>query len=201
MADPTTPGDPTLADFGPGRLWSSPIGTACPVDLTTPWTTVNAAWQQIGLTEHGHEFQDSPTVVRLGVAELKVPIVVDVTEDQRAVNFSMAEISVNKLKLMNGGGTVIAPTPPATATIYVPPSVGSVAPVQLGWESDDQSERWVWLSCKQVGRVAIPRDKGKLALIPVSFELTAVGVLPTGAPAGSDEAGYYVIVDAARAAA
>jgi hypothetical protein len=134
------------------------------------------------------------------VAELKIPVVTDVTENKRAVNFSMAEVNIRTLKLANGGGNVIPPVAPATATIYVPPNVGQLNNVQLGWEADDESERYVWLSCKQIGRVLVPRDKGKLALIPVSFRLTAVGVLPLGAPAGSDEAGYYVILDEARAA-
>jgi hypothetical protein len=36
---------------GQGHLYVAPVGTAGPTDCTTAWTTVNAAWQDLGFTD------------------------------------------------------------------------------------------------------------------------------------------------------
>lgn len=167
------PRDSAQVKIGPGRLYSAPLGTTEPVDLSTAW---GAAWIDLGYTESGHTFNYAFTSEDILVAEELIPVKVLPTSAQGTVDFSMAQITLANMKRAFNGGTITTGTGFST---YEPPDPAAQVRSMLGWESDDALERLVWRQVIQVGNISIPRGKApNKALIPVSFKLEK----PTGAP-------------------
>lgn len=150
-------GNPNAIALGPGILYIAPLGTAEPVDLTTAWTTVDAAWSQIGYTDDGSTFKYKLNTDTVEVAEELDPIKKAVNSREASVAFAMAEVTATNLKRALNGGTITTGTGIVT---FEPPDLGTEVRTMLGWESEDHTERWVFRQCFSDGEVGIDRKKG-----------------------------------------
>lgn len=171
-------GNPNNVKVGPGLLYIAPVGVAEPVNLTTPWATVDANWVAIGYTEEGHEFSSEPNFEPIEVAEELNPIRYEENTKNEMLSFNAAEMTVTNLQRAFNGGTVT--TISGTVVRYNPPAIGAAVRCAIGWESNDAEERWVFRKCVQAGNVTIARKKSPdKALIPMEFRLE---VPTTGTP-------------------
>ena len=162
-------GTPTALALGPGYLYTSPVGTTEPSDLTTPWASVSASWVALGYTDDGSEFRYSPSTDTVEVAEELDPVQVVTTGRESSVRFAMAELTATHLKLAMNGGTITVGTGIVT---FEPPDLGSESRIAIGFQSEDGTERWVYRQCFQTGDVSIVRRKGAdKAVIDTEFSL------------------------------
>lgn len=167
-------GNPNKVKVGPGLLYIAPPGSTEPVNLTTPWATVDADWQAIGYTEEGHEFSSEPSFEPITVAEELSPIRYEEADKTEMLSFAAAEMTVDNLTRAFNGGTVT--TLSGTVVRFEPPAIGQASRAMLGWESQDGTERWVFRKCVQAGTVTIARRKSpEKALIAMQFNLEVVG--------------------------
>jgi hypothetical protein len=157
-------GNPLAVRVGPGILKIAPLGTAEPADLVTAW---NVAWVDLGYTNEGSNFVFETTFENIAVAEEYDPVAILQTARSIMVNFALAEITADNMKRAFNGGTV---TIAGVIVTFDPPPAGTFTYVMLGWQADDNMERWVFRKCLQVGALDIPRKKAPdKAVIPVSF--------------------------------
>lgn len=162
-------GTPAALALGPGYLYSAPLGTTEPADLSTAWTAVSANWTLLGYTDEGSEFGYSPDTDTVEVAEELDPVQIVTTGRSSTVSFAMAELTASHLKIAMNGGTITAGTGIVT---YEPPDLGTETRIMLGFQSEDNQERWIYRQCFQSGDVSIARRKGAdKAVISVEFSL------------------------------
>jgi hypothetical protein len=150
-------GTPSNIALGPGILWIAPLGTTEPTDLTTLWTTVSAAWAQVGYTDEGSSFSYKLDTDTVDVAEELDPIKIAVNSREIKVSFAMAEVTATNLKRALNGGTITTGT---GIVIFEPPDLGTEVRTMLGWESEDHTERWIYRQCFSNGEVGVDRKKG-----------------------------------------
>lgn len=150
-------GNPSALALGPGYLYSAPIGTTEPSDLTTAWGVVSASWVSIGYTEQGSEFKYAPATGAVNVEEELDPVTIVATGRTATVTFNMSEVTATHLKLAQNGGTMTTGTGIVT---FEPPDLGTEVRAMLGFEAEDHSERWVYRQCYQTGDLTISRRKG-----------------------------------------
>jgi hypothetical protein len=176
------PMDTKTISLGPGLLYWAAAGT---VDPTTAVTgsiisdTLAVAWKQIGYTENGSEFSYELSSDDVNVAEVFDPISHKTTGRSASLAFECAELTVKNLVLALNGGTVTNTGTGATSMwTYEPPLPGNEVRVALLWQSEDNTERWIFRQVFQTGSVTVGRRKGAdKATVPVTFSLEA----PTGA--------------------
>lgn len=162
-------GTPGQISLGPGTLYYAILGTTEPTDLATAWAAVSANWLQFGYTDTGSEFHSQTSTDPVEVAEELQALADQETGRDESVVFSLAQESATLLKVAFNGGTITAGTGIVT---FEPPDLGSTAAAMLGWQSEDNTTRYVWRQCKQNGEIVIPRGKGAAkALIPCTFKI------------------------------
>lgn len=150
-------GNPAALALGPGILYVAVLGTDEPVDLSTPWETVDAGWIQLGYTDEGSTFNYSVDSENVEVAEELDPIAVALTSRELGLTFALAEITAANLKRALNGGTITVGTGIVT---FEPPDLGEEVRTMLGWQSEDGTERWVYRKALQVGSMEMSRAKG-----------------------------------------
>jgi hypothetical protein len=162
-------GNPTAIALGPGYLYAGPLGTTEPVDLTTAWTAVSAAWIALGYTETGSEFDYALTTGQVLVAEELDPLAIATTGRTSTCVFNLSQLTATNLKLAMNGGVITTGTGIVTVE---PPDLGTEVRTMLGFESEDHTERWVYRQCLQSGTMKIVRQKGAAnATIATTFTL------------------------------
>lgn len=174
------PNDPKTISLGPGLLYWGPAGTVDPTTAVTGSVisdTIPVAWKAIGYTEAGSEFTYELSSDDVPVAEVFDPITHKTTGRSGSVTFEAAEITAKNLVLALNGGTVTNSGTGATALwTYEPPNPGTEVRVALLWQSEDNTERWIFRQVFQTGSVSIGRRKGAdKATIPMTFSLEAPG--------------------------
>lgn len=168
-------GNPLAVRVGPGHLKIAPLGTTEPSDLATAWDT---DWVDLGYTSEGSNFVFDQTFEDVEVAEELDPVAIIQTKRQATVNFSLAEITADNLERAFNGGTIDDGV--GGLISFEPPAVGEYKYVMIGWEADDNLERWIFRKALQIGNVDMPRKKGAdKAVVPCSFRCTK----PEGAAA------------------
>jgi hypothetical protein len=168
---------------GAGTLWLAPLGSPEPAagvlsPITTPATSVAwpSAWTQLGYTLDGSEFDWTPKLDPLDVAEQLAPIRYVTSSVEAKVIFALAEITAAHVSNAFNGGTV------ATAsgiTTFTPPVVGGEVRVMLGWDRLDGLERILWRQCIQIGTVKQTHKRPPaMNSLPVEFvlEVPATGL-------------------------
>jgi hypothetical protein len=162
-------GTPGALALGPGSLYWGPLGSTEPTDLTTPWASVDSDWLLLGYTDAGSEFHSQTSTDPVEVAEELQELADQETGRAESLVFSLAELTATHLKVAFNGGTLTTGTGIVT---FEPPDLGSTVAAMLGWQAEDNTERWVYRQCKQDGEIVIPRGKGSAkALIPCSFKV------------------------------
>lgn len=172
------PGTPTNVRLGPGSLYVGAVGATEPTNTVAAGKFSDAinstAWVGIGYTDAGHTFTQTPAIDPVEVAEVLIPINHVATGQDYLIEFACAEITaLNLQRAFNGGTITTTGTTGTQLTKFEPPAAGAV-PTRLAilWQSDDQTERWIYRRCFQQGASGITRQKGaNKATIPVAFAL------------------------------
>lgn len=171
-------GTPTQVKVGPGRLWIAPVGSTEPTTLTADPAV---AWVPIGYTVEGSTFNATMSTEGVDVAEEIDMIRYEQTAREMNVEFAMAQLTAENLDTAFNGGTLTTSGSGAAQVVtFEPPEAGDVTRCALLWQSDDETERWVFRKCVQGGDISIARQKApNKATIPVSFRLEKPdGLLP-----------------------
>lgn len=166
MANATVPRN-ALA-IGAGVLYSANVGTSFPANtvsgsvFTDLWATAGS-WLPVGITKSGHELTYAPKVDPIE-AEEYLDVLAYVTSGRSSgVKFELMNVNLTNWKRMVNGGSGAVTTSGSGATLLstgILPAPGQEVRCMLGWESDDNTERWVAESCLQVGTLSIKRGKG-----------------------------------------
>lgn len=166
MANATVPRN-ALA-IGAGVLYSAALGTAFPANtvvgsvFTDLWATAGA-WLPIGITKSGHELTYAPKVDPIEAEEYLDPIAYTTSGRTSGVKFELMQISMTNWKRMVNGGSGALTTSGSGTTLLttgVLPAAGAEVRCMLGWEADDNTERWVAEQCLQSGTLARKAGKG-----------------------------------------
>jgi len=158
----------TSLAIGAGVLYSAPLGTAFPANtvvgsvFTDLWATAGA-WLPIGITKNGHELTYAPKVDAIE-AEEYLDVVAYVTSGRTTgVKVELMQVNLTTWKrVVNGGSGAVTTTGAGTTLLStgILPAPGQEVRCALGWESDDNTERWVVEQCLQSGTLSVKRQKG-----------------------------------------
>ena len=174
MAAPTVDGTKLLT--GPGILYWASLGTAEPTHtaagskFTDAWPV---GWSALGNTDGGHTFTDAVTTGDVDVEESYYAVKILTTGRTASWKVNLAEINMSNLKKALNGGTLTTSGSGATLiSSLTPPTIGSEVRAQVGWQSDDDTVRFIGYQAFQVGSIDVTFKKGTdKALIPVEFRL------------------------------
>lgn len=160
--------------FGAGYLYYADPGISFPANtvagsvFTDAWP---AGWFLLGITKEGHEWNYEINTEAVEAAEYLDALANVTTGRTSGINFEMMQVHATNMKRALNGGTLV--TTGAGATLrsrYTPPKVGQETRCQIGWESQDLTERLVAESAFQVGSLTVARKKGAdVATLPVEF--------------------------------
>lgn len=177
-------------DLGAGILFVAALGTTAPTgihggpDATqvpgTNGTQFGTGWTTVGYTVDGSEFDYTPTVSGIAVAESLTDLKQSITKVVYSLTFDMAEKNAQNLQLaLNAGaGTISTPADPVIHVQIVQPTAGLEPRVMLGWDRIDGLERWIFYQCLQTGALKVMHKKAPaISSLPVQFTLE---VPPTG---------------------
>lgn len=163
----------------PGYLFIAPLATAVPTNtvaasvFSDAW---GASWLPLGATEDGSALNYNSTVEAVSVAEFFDPIRYSTTGRAGSVAFNLAHFALNNWRrAMNGGITALAATSGTGATSLFtvePPTPGTEVRAMIGWESQDNSVRFVAYQCLQGGEISSAfRKAPAFGLIPCTFQM------------------------------
>lgn len=163
---------------GAGTLWAAAIGSPEPavgvlLPITSPATAVAwpSAWTQLGYTLDGSEFDWTPKLDALEVAEQLAPLRYVTSSVEAKVMFALAEITANHVSIAFNGGVI---TTASGISTFVPPIVGAEVRLMLGWDRLDGLERIIWRQCVQTGTVKQTHKRPpNMNSLPVEFNLEA----------------------------
>lgn len=185
--------------IGAGVLYSAALGTAFPANtvvgsvFTDLWASAGA-WLPIGITKNGHELTYAPKVDPIEAEEYLDPIAYTTTGRTSGVKFELMKVDLTNWKLVvNGGSGALTSSGSGTTllTTGILPGPGQEVRCALGWESDDNTERWVAEQCLQAGSLSVKRQKGSNVATytaEFNFEVGATGrpFTPYGAGTNRD---------------
>lgn len=159
---------------GMAKGYTSPVGTAMPLDTVTfdtPWTT---PWTYWGATDAGVQFNVNKNTTEHHIEEQSNPALVTVESSQFQVVTTLAEDTLETMKLAYGGGTLTTQAA-ATGTIGKKTLTLSdtLQQLALGFEGLGPEGFWRRVSIPVViaaGQVGTPyrRSNGK-RVYPVTF--------------------------------
>ncbi len=167
--------------FGPGALFWAPLGSALPANtvagsvFTDAWSAVSGnPWVPFGVTSQGSTFSYQLNTSDILVEEYIDPLGIAIDGRVIGISFDLAVISqVNLRAAMNGGTSTVTGTTGTTLTKYAPPALGAEVQIMIGWESQDNTERFIAYQCLQAGQLSIPRRKGvNYATLSVDYRVT-----------------------------
>lgn len=187
-----TPFHSAPVNVGPGILFVAPLGTTAPLGIhggpdatQTPGTNgvaFGAGWVPLGYTVNGSEFDYTPTVSGIAVAESLTDLKQAITKVVQMIKFEMAEVTAAnvQLALNAGAGLITTPVSPIIHTQITLATPGLEPRVMLGWDRADGLERMIFYQVLQTGALKVSRQKApNLSSLPVEFTLE---VPPTGNP-------------------
>jgi hypothetical protein len=159
---------------GPGTLfWTTP-GVAEPSYTVaasifdSTWT----GWFQLGITKEGSEFTYDLSQDPIQAAEYLDDIDQVTTGRVVTIKFELMRINATNLaRALNrptvtttGSGTTLRSTVKA-------PALGAELYCQIGWQSQDDTERIVMMNAFQIGGISMSRKKGAdVATLPLEFK-------------------------------
>lgn len=150
---------------GPGILYSAPLATALPANTVAagkfPTTAWGGGWLPLGATDEGSEFSDTLSVDAVEVAETYYAVTWASTGREASWMTSLAEINKTNLKAaLNGGTSTTTGVSGAEITEVGPPTVGSEVRTMLGWQSEDDTVRFIGYQVLNVGSLGLAFRKG-----------------------------------------
>jgi hypothetical protein len=154
----------TPIGVGPGYLYFGPLGSAMPTNtvagsvFTDTWP---GGWLPWGITRDGNEFQYAVTTDVIEAAEYFDPLVIVTTGRAAQVAFECITISATIMaRALNGGTKTTSGAGATLLTTVTPPQAGAEARAMIGWEAQDNSERFVMEQAFNAGTLTIGRHKG-----------------------------------------
>lgn len=164
-------------DLGPGRLYYAPLGTAEPASASA---VLPSAWNVVGYTDDGTQFEFEITSEAVEVAEEVDPIRFVQTRRSSKLTVAMAETTASRLALATGAGAARADD----ATAFEPPTPDAMLGVMLVWDREEApsatNRRWIFRQCTPSGTTTISNRKApQKRLIATTFDCA----LPDGATA------------------
>lgn len=177
--------------FGAGYLYISdpgvslPAGTVVGSVFTDTWP---AGWNLFGITKEGHEMTYDINTDTVEAAEYLDPLSYVTTGRNAGIKFELMQVHATNFKrALNGGTITVTGSGTTQRNRYTAPALGAEVRCQIGWESNDGTERLYAEQCFQVGTISINRKKGAdVATIPVEFRFE---VAASGQPFYYDTAG------------
>lgn len=148
---------------GPGILYTAPLLTAEPTSTVTgsvfgtTWTT----WLPVGSTADGWSFSDEITVENIEASETYYPVRRVTTGRAAEMTVVLQEYTISNLKRALNTGTVT--TTGSGATMFneiVPPAVGAEVRLMWGWQSEDNTVRFIAGQALQTGNIGTTFTKG-----------------------------------------
>ena len=168
---------------GPGILYTAPLATAEPSHTPTSSlfaTTAWASWVAVGSTADGWSFKDAIKTDDVMAAESFYPVKTITTSREATADLVLQEISASNLKkALNTGSATTSGSGATLLTTITPPTVGSEVRSMWGWQSEDNTVRWVAYQCLQVGSMDIKFTKGATPAqlsLSLKLELPSSGV-------------------------
>jgi hypothetical protein len=160
---------------GPGWLFHAALGSAIPTHTVSGSVFTDAwpgAWDLLGATDEGSEWNYELDTENVEVAELLDPVQVVATGRNISLNFALANISAENFKrAMNGGVITTSGSGATLLSELAPPVLGAEVKCMIGWESQDSTERLIGYQCMQTGSITTGRKKGAdKALISCEFK-------------------------------
>jgi hypothetical protein len=134
-------------------------GTVAGSVFTDAWP---AGWVPIGVTKDGNTFEHAPKTANIEVAEYLLPVRIVTTGVEDKVSFEIAEMTAKNFAFgLNGGSVTTRGGTGATLLTEVnAPVVGAEVRQMIGWESEDSTERAVYVQAFQSGSLKVARKKG-----------------------------------------
>jgi hypothetical protein len=148
---------------GPGILYTAPLLTALPASTVTAsvfgttWTT----WTAVGSTADGWQFNDALSTDDVEAAESYYPVRTITTKREAKMAVALQEFTASNLK--KALNTTTASTSGSGATLLteiVPPTVGAEVRSMWGWQSEDDTVRFIAYQALQVGDIGTRFTKG-----------------------------------------
>ena len=164
-----------------GNLGSSlPTNTVTSSVFTDDWSAVSG-WFLGGVTKEGSTFVYAVETEPITAAEYFDPLQIVTTGRTVQARLEPMLMTGTWLKrLLNGGTLSTSGSGTTLLSTYTPPAPGAEVRCMLGWESQDNTERWVIEQAFQTGSLEIARKKGAdNATMPVEFtaEVPASGFI------------------------
>lgn len=177
--------------FGAGYLYIADPGVSLPTYtvagsvFTDVWP---AGWNLFGITKEGHELSYEINTDTVEAAEYLDPLAYVTTGRAAGMKFELMQVHATNLKrAANGGLITVTGAGATTRNRFTLPVLGAEVRCQIGWESNDSTERVVAEQCFQVGSITVNRKKGAdVATIPVEFRFETAA---SGQPFYYDTAG------------
>jgi len=145
MANPALVLPELLTD--PGYLYWAPLGTALPTAVSTASAfsdTWPVAWIPLGMTVSGTDFDPNTTVSPIDAAEMIDPITYRTTARTGTISFNLLSVTATNLaRAFNGATLTVTGTTATTITQLDPPVIGTEVRAMLGFESLDNTFRWI----------------------------------------------------------
>jgi hypothetical protein len=171
---------------GPGILYWAPLATAEPSHTPTagkfPTTAWGAPWSPLGSTDAGSQWSDSLDTDTITVAESVYAQLVVGTARTATWQVALAEWSKTTIqRALNGGTVTTSGTSGTTLTQIDPPDVGAEVRCMIGWQSEDDTVRFVGRQALQTGDLSAGFRKGSdnaTLGITWSFEKPSAGGAP-----------------------
>lgn len=154
------PGTPSnVVALGPGELFVAEYGTTAPTDAST---ALNAAFQSVGFTEDGTEYEHTPRYEKINVAETAKPVSIQLVEETCKVRVELAEPTGDNLTIaLNSFDAARA------ANAAINGQFGSDRVVLV--HESESGTRTVFYRCLQVGAVK-PRFGKAPAKVTLAME-------------------------------
>jgi hypothetical protein len=168
----TVPKDAIATD--PGYLYYSaptvtlPTNTVAGSVFTDSWPV---GWFALGATRDGSDFTYNITTDQIVAAEYFDPLKIITTGREAGIKFDLYQVHATNMKrALNGGTITVTGSGATTLNAFVPSAPGAEVRCQIGWESQDGTERLIAEQCFQVGSLTLSRKKGSSnASLPVEF--------------------------------
>lgn len=167
----------TNLTMGPGELYHAPFDTAEPADAEVsnriPETSVSGDWADLGGTNGGVTLELS-----LDYTELEVDQIVDIvgrrlTKREMKLNTSLAETTLDNLKIANNGGTITTGSGFATFDPKMDTSAATPEYIALIFDGvnggDSRRRRVIARRVLSVAGIGQEYSKDSQTLFPVEF--------------------------------
>jgi hypothetical protein len=166
---------------GPGILYTAPLLTAEPTSTVTAsvfgttWTT----WTPVGSTVDGWTFKDSLSTEDVEAAESYYPVRTVSVKREAHMAMTLQEITASNLKrALNTGAATITGSGATLLTEISAPTVGNEVRLMWGWQSEDNTVRFIAYQGLQTGDLGAKADKGSKNMqltFDIKLEVAALG--------------------------